>query len=134
MLALGLSMLPLPFVDGFVTLAAFLFVSGFALSPTLIAGCAMFGQAVPADRITEGITIFSTGLGAGLAPGAVLVGLVVDRSGASASFWVPAAAGLLGTAVALPLSRRKGSDGSVRQPITQPGERADASTSAARIA
>ena len=67
----------------------------------------MFGQAVPADRITEGITIFSTGLGAGLAPGAVLVGLVVDHAGASASFWVPAAAGLLGAVVAVPLARRQ---------------------------
>jgi hypothetical protein len=33
MLALGLLMLPLPFVDGVVALAMFLFLSGFAISP-----------------------------------------------------------------------------------------------------
>ena len=101
MLALGLLMLPLPFVDGFAALAAFLFLSGFAISPTLIAAFAWIEETVPAGRITEGITLFTTGLGAGLAPGAALAGLVVDRSGASTSFWVPAAAGLLGAAVAL---------------------------------
>ena len=106
MLALGLSMLPLQFVDGFVMLAVFLFFSGFAISPTLIAGCALLQQALPAGRITEGITLFATGLGAGLAPGAMLAGFVVDRWGASSSFWVPAAAGLLGAAVALASSRR----------------------------
>ena len=43
---------------------------------------------MPAGRLTEGITLFTTGLAAGLAPGAALVGLVVDASGASASYWV----------------------------------------------
>jgi len=105
MLALGLLMLPLPFVGGFASLAAFLFLSGFAISPTLIAAFAWIEETVPAGRITEGITLFTTGLGAGLAPGAALAGLVVDRSGATTSFWVPAAAGLLGATVALVLPR-----------------------------
>ena len=94
-------MLPLPFVDGFVALAGFLFISGFAISPTLIAAFAWIEESVPAGRITEGITMFTTGLGAGLAPGAALAGLVVDESGASASYWVVVAAGLAGAAVAL---------------------------------
>lgn len=107
-LGLGLSMLPLPFVDGFITFAVFLFVSGFAISPTLIAACALLEQDLPPDRLTEGMTLFSTGLGVGLAPGALLVGLVADHSGASPSFWVPAAAGLLGAIVArrVPASSR----------------------------
>ena len=100
MLALGLAMLPLPFVDGFVALAVFLFLSGFAISPTLIASFAWIEETVPAGRLTEGITLFTTGLGAGLAPGAALVGLVVDTAGASASFWVTAVAGLLGAVLA----------------------------------
>jgi hypothetical protein len=53
---------------------------------------------VPPGRLTEGITLFTTGLGAGLAPGAALVGVVADRSGASSAFWVTVAAGLLGAA------------------------------------
>jgi predicted MFS family arabinose efflux permease len=101
MVGLGLLMLPLPFVHGFWMLGVGLFLSGVAISPTLIAGFARIEECVPSGRITEGITLFTTGLGVGLAPGAALVGLVVDRSGASAGFWVPAAAGLLGAAVAL---------------------------------
>jgi MFS family permease len=100
MLALGLLMVPLPFVDGFVLLATFLFLSGFAISPTLIASLAWIEESVPAGRLTEGITVFTTGLAAGLAPGAALVGLVVDAAGASASYWVSAAAGLVGAALA----------------------------------
>ncbi len=117
LLALGLSLLPLQFVDGFLTFGAFLFVSGFAISPTLIAACALLEQAVPPGRITEGGTIFTTGLGGGLAPGAALVGIVVDHSGAAAGFWVPAAAGLLGAlvAVALPSVRSE-----QQPPLKQP--------------
>jgi len=101
LLALGLSMLPLLVVDGFVSLGVLLFLSGFAISPTLIAAFAMLEEAVPRGRITEGITLFTTGLGAGLAPGAGLAGMVVDRGGASASFWVPVGAGIAGAAVAM---------------------------------
>jgi len=106
LLALGLSMLPLLVVDGFVLFAVFLFASGFAISPTLISACALLEQAMPRGRVTEGFTMFTTGLGAGLALGAALVGTVVDRWGASAGFWVPAGAGLLGAAVALSSGRR----------------------------
>ena len=107
MVALGLLMLPLPFVDGFVLLAVFLFLSGFAISPTLIASFAWIEESVPSGRLTEGITLFTTGLAAGLAPGAALVGLVVDSFGASASYWVTAAAGLLGAGLAV-LTRTAG--------------------------
>jgi MFS family permease len=100
LLALGLSMVPLPFVGDFVVLGLFLFLSGFAISPTLIASFAWIEEIVPAARITEGITVFITGLAAGLAPGAALVGAVVDAAGASASFWVLVVAGLLGAATA----------------------------------
>ena len=107
-LALGMSMLPLLFVDGFVKLAVFLFVSGFAIAPTFVAACALLEQSVPRSRSTEGMSLFTTGLGAGLAPGAALVGMVVDRWGSSASFWVPASAGLMGAALALSVGRRNG--------------------------
>jgi MFS family permease len=109
MLALGVLMLPLPFVGGFVALAVCLFFSGFAISPTLIAAFGWVEESVPSGRITEGITMFTTGLGAGLAPGAALAGLVVDEHGASASYWVVVAAGLAGAAVAL-LATPRGSD------------------------
>jgi MFS family permease len=100
MLALAVLMLPLPFVHGFVLLAACLFLSGFAISPTLIASFAWIEETVPAGRLTEGITFFITGLGAGVAPGAAVVGVVIDAAGVSASFAVTGAVGLLGAALA----------------------------------
>jgi MFS family permease len=112
MLAMGVLMLPLPFVGSFVLLAGFLFLSGFAVSPTLIAGFAWIEEVVPAGRLTEGITLFTTGLGAGLAPGAALVGVVVDAAGAPTSFWVAGAAGLAGAALAFTAAERPSPIGS----------------------
>lgn len=109
LLLLGLLMVPLPFVGGFAPLAVFLFLAGFAISPTLIASVAWVEETVPAGRITEGITLFTTGLAAGVAPGAALVGVVVDSRGASASYWVPAIAGLAGAAVAFGAAYATGS-------------------------
>lgn len=114
-LALALLMTPLPFVHSFLLLAVNLFLAGFAVSPTLIAAMAWIEESVPPGRLTEGISLFSTGLSVGIAPGAALVGIVVDAAGASASFLVPVAAGLIGAAVAfataLVSSARRGPSG-----------------------
>lgn len=99
-LALTVSMVPLPFVHSFLLMGLLLFLSGFAISPTLIAAVSWVEETVPASRLTEGISIFSTGLGAGVAPGAAAAGVMIDRQGAFASFWVAVLAGLLATAVA----------------------------------
>jgi len=107
MITLGLSMVPLLFVDGFLPLAMFLLVSGFAVSPTLIAAFALLDETLPRARVTEGIALFTTGLGVGSASGAALVGIVVDRSGATVGFWIPVGVGLLGATVALSAGRHK---------------------------
>jgi len=99
-LALALSMTPLPFVHSFLLMGLLLFLAGFAISPTLIAAVSWVEETVPADRLTEGISILTTGLGAGVAPGAAAAGVVIDRYGAFASFWVPVCAGLLAATVA----------------------------------
>jgi MFS family permease len=100
MLSLGVLTVPMPFIHNFLALAICLFISGFAISPTLIAAFAWIEESVPGGRITEGITLFTTGLGAGLAPGAALAGVVADRVGASAAYWVMVVAGIAGAAVA----------------------------------
>ena len=100
LLALSVAMLPLPFVRGFPLLGLLLFVAGFTISPTLIASVAWVEETVPAGRLTEGIATLTTGLSAGVAPGAAVAGWVIDRYGASLSFWVPVCAGLLGVVVA----------------------------------
>lgn len=105
LLSMGLLLTPLPFVRGFAMLAVMLFLAGFAISPTLIASVAWIEEIVPADRLTEALTVFTTGLGAGIAPGAALVGVVVDASGASRAYWVSALAGLCGAAVAFGTAR-----------------------------
>jgi MFS family permease len=95
-LLLALSVLPLPWVGGFAAMAAVLFFAGFAISPTLIALTAWVEEDVPATRLTESMAVISTGITAGVAPGAVVAGLVIDRFGASPSYWVSAATGGLG--------------------------------------
>ena len=104
-LALALLMVPLPFLDGVGLLGIFLFLAGFAISPTMIAAVSWVEAVVPSTRLNEGMTVFSTGLIAGVAPGAAVVGTVIDAQGASASFWVGAGAGLVGAAAGL-LARR----------------------------
>lgn len=117
MLALALALVPLPFVDGFAAMTGVLFLAGFAISPTLIASVALIEETVPASRLTEGIATMTTGMYAGLAPGAAVVGAVVDRQGASASYWVTVVAAMLGALVAfgatlLPSARRVTGEGS----------------------
>ena len=59
MVALAVSVLPLPFLGGFAAMAAVLFVAGFAISPTLIALMALAEEVVPAARLTEGMSIIT---------------------------------------------------------------------------
>ncbi len=112
MIALGGLVVPLPFVATFPALAAGLFISGFAISPTLVTAFARIEEAVPINRMTEGITLFTTGLGVGLAPGAAISGWIVESAGASAAFWVPVSAGLLGAATAIFTGRTVSGGGS----------------------
>ena len=122
-LALALSMIPLPFVHSFVLMGLLLFLAGFAISPTLIASVSWVEETVPANRLTEGISILTTGLAAGVAPGAAAAGVVIDRQGAFASFWVPVGAGLLAAAVAfgtaLVSTRRMPATPAVGQPVVE---------------
>lgn len=121
-LLLGLLMTPLPLVSGLVPMAVMLLLAGVAISPTLIACVAWVEETVPPARITEGITIAMTGLAAGVAPGAAVVGIVVDARGASASYVVPAVCGLAGALIAFsawPVQRRRAAV--APSPIGSPG-------------
>jgi len=116
-LALAVLMAPLPFIGSLPVLGGMLFLAGFAISPTMIAAVSWVETIVPSDRLNEGMTVFSTGMIAGVAPGAALVGVVVDAAGASASFWVPTSAGVLAAVIAY-LTRVAG-DGSPPSPSEQ---------------
>jgi MFS family permease len=87
----------LPTVTG-VTVV--LFFAGFAISPTLISSISLVERIVPASRLTEGIAWVSTGLAAGIAPGAAVSGVVIDSAGASAAYAVPVVSGAVAVAAA----------------------------------
>lgn len=99
-LGMAVAMLPLPFIHHAWVMGAWLFVAGFAVSPTLIATMALLERSVPQGRLTEAMTVVHTGLLAGVAPGAAISGILVDQYNASAAFWVPVGAALLAAAAA----------------------------------
>ncbi len=106
-LSLAVLMLPLPFVGSLPVLGVLMFLAGFAIAPTMIAVTSLIEELCPATRLNEGLAAFSTALVAGVAPGAALVGVVVDAHGASPSFWVPATAALTGAAAGLVLRAQR---------------------------
>ncbi len=97
--ALALSLVPLPFVDHPAVVAGLLALSGVAIAPTLIASVAVTQQAVPASRLTEALSWNTTGIAAGLALGAAVVGQLIDIGGAQAGL-----AGVTGAGIALIIS------------------------------
>jgi MFS family permease len=109
--ALAAAVLPLTFVDNLPLLFVAIFIAGFAISPTLIAGFSMVEAEVPASRLTEGLAWVSTALAIGVALGAAVAGPVIDQVGASEAYLVAFACGVLATVaclVGVGLDRRGG--------------------------
>ena len=94
-------MAPLMLVHSFGLLIPMLFLAGFAISPTLIATASLVEQAMPKARLTEGMSVFQTGLVAGIAAGAPVAGLVIDNVGASEAYGVTVTGGLVAVTCAL---------------------------------
>lgn len=94
--ALALSLLPLPLIGSLTVLAPVLLLGGLAISPTLISLTALVAEQVPASRLTEGLAVVHAGMAVGIAPGAALVGTVIDAHGASASYLVVGGAAVVG--------------------------------------
>jgi predicted MFS family arabinose efflux permease len=100
------AMAPLYFVDSIPLMGLLLLVGGVAIAPTMIATLSLTERTVPISRLTEGMAIMHTGIVAGVAPGAVLSGLVVDHAGASEAYLVSLAAGVLAALAAQTVPRR----------------------------
>jgi MFS family permease len=111
LLVLTVLLLPLPALDSLVALCGVMFLAGMAISPTLIAAVTWVASLVPASRLNEGMALYSTGLIAGIAPGAALSGLAVDAWGAAPAYWVPIAAGATGTVIAFLTRARRPAPG-----------------------
>ena len=84
--------MPLLLADSVWLLAATIFLSGVAISPTFITAFGLIERRVPAEVLTEGVTWVMTGIGIGMALGAFVSGSIVDLYGARAGFWVTIAA------------------------------------------
>jgi MFS family permease len=94
-----LTTLPLLLADTVPWLAATIFLSGIAVSPTFITAFGLVEQRVPPAVLTEGVTWVGTGIGIGMAAGAFVCGWVVDTFGAHKGFWVSAAAATIAVSI-----------------------------------
>lgn len=98
LVALGvivLTTLPLLLANSVPALAAAIFLSGVAISPTFITAFGLIERRVPEAVLTEGVTWVMTGIGIGMALGAFVSGWVVDEYGARAGFWVSVASAVI---------------------------------------
>ncbi|MCU1728030.1 MFS transporter [Pseudomonas sp. 7P_10.2_Bac1] len=93
-LATAITMVPLMWANSIFTLATAMFVAGLFFAPTLITAMALVENIVAPAKLTEGLTWMITGLGIGVALGAVVGGWVIDAYGAPAGFRVSLVAGL----------------------------------------
>ncbi len=98
-LAVGVSLFL--FATSIWVLAGVMFVTGFAISPTLINGNNLVQLVVSPRQLTEGLTWVGTALGAGVAMGSALAGAQIDRFGAHAGFYIVMYAAAISVVVAL---------------------------------
>lgn len=92
---LALTFVPMLWIDSLGWLSLALFLGGFLIAPSLISAVSLIQAHVPASRLTEGIAWSTTGMAVGVAPGAAVVGQIIDQFGTSTAFGVPLVAGLL---------------------------------------
>lgn len=87
---LAVSLLAAPFVRSVPALFAATFVSAFVVAPSLIAIFSLTERLVPAPQLTEGLTWANSGLAVGYSLGTSINGFVIDGSGTTAAFAIPA--------------------------------------------
>ncbi|MFG3408052.1 MFS transporter [Streptomyces sp. NPDC048142] len=116
----ALTTLPLLLVGNIATLSAAVFFSGIFFAPTMIVVMGLVEKTVPPAVLTEGMTWAITGLGVGVALGASVSGIMVDRFGPSGGFAVAIAAG--GATVLLALIAQRPLDRGLRERAEAPAD------------
>ncbi len=86
---LTLTTAPMLVMDSLYVLGGVLLISGAACAPILILATGLVERLVPPERLTEGMTWISTGLGAGVALGAPAAGWTADEYGGNWVFLTP---------------------------------------------
>ncbi|MCK9794504.1 MFS transporter [Isoptericola sp. 4D.3] len=107
-IAVGVSMFFL--VHHIAVLAVVMFLTGFAIAPTLVNGNALVQALVAPHQLTEGLTWVGTSLGVGVSLGSWLAGVAIDAVDSHAGFLVTMSGGWLCAIlalVALPGMRRR---------------------------
>jgi predicted MFS family arabinose efflux permease len=98
-LLVPLTVIGFPFAGSIPVLCVLAFVAGFVISPALIATFRLVERLAPAGRLTEGLTLASTGIVLGVAVAAAVSGRVIDAFGTPQAYLVTTVSGVL-TAVA----------------------------------
>lgn len=101
MVALAVGVALFVFVTSLPMLAVVMFVTGFAIAPTLINGNNLVQLLVPPSQLTEGLTWVGTALGVGVSIGTSVGGQRIDAAGAHAGFEIVLVAGALSVLVTL---------------------------------
>lgn len=99
--ALSVGVTLVGFTKGVVLMAIMMFITGFGISPTMINVNAMVQRAVPARRLTEGLTCMSTAMNVGVSIGSAIAGRFIDHSGSYGGFHAVIAFAWLMTLVTL---------------------------------
>ncbi|TRW44151.1 MFS transporter [Georgenia yuyongxinii] len=97
-------------VDSLAVMGAVMFVTGFAISPTIINGNSMIQHIVDRHRLTEGLTWLSTGVNVGVSVGSSVAGSLIDADGSHGGFAMVALMGVLAVVAAVvvaPMLRRR---------------------------
>jgi MFS family permease len=88
-------------LPGLAVLAAVIFCSGLAISPTFIAGFSLIEQQASAQRRTEGMAWLTSAISVGVAVGSAVAGHVIDVSGARWGYVFAAGCGAAASAPCL---------------------------------
>jgi predicted MFS family arabinose efflux permease len=100
------TVLPFPFIHALPLLGLLSFISGFVISPTLITAFRLVADIAPAERLTEGLTLASTGIVFGVAVAAAASGRLVDAVGTPHAYVATTACGLMTALAAASGARR----------------------------
>jgi MFS family permease len=87
------------FAPNLLVLGLLMFLTGLAIAPTMAVGDGVVHALIPRSRLTEGMAWTRVGLDIGVASGAWLTGVLIERGGPSHGFAVTAVAGVIGIVV-----------------------------------
>ncbi len=95
----GIGAVTFVFAPNLLVLGILMFLTGLAIAPTMAVGDGVVHALIPRSRLTEGMAWTRVGLDLGVAAGAWLAGVLIERGGPSYGFAVTAAAGVAGIVI-----------------------------------